>query len=102
MTMKTNDRATIIFTAVAIVMTCGAGVFFLFPPTPKQILAATTAIGSIVGLLLLLAVYFIPAIAGRQKRNAQAIFLLNLFLGWTFIGWVVALIWAHTKDSGER
>ena len=45
-------------------------------------------------------VYFIPAIIGyeKQKENAQAILLLNLFLGWTFIGWIIALVWAHTKD----
>ena len=30
----------------------------------------------------------------RNGRNKLAVFLLNLFLGWTFIGWVVALIWA--------
>jgi hypothetical protein len=26
------------------------------------------------------------------------IFLLNLFLGWTVVGWVVALIWAITSE----
>lgn len=42
--------------------------------------------------------YFLPAfIAGmRGHQNAAAIFVLNLFLGWTFIGWVVALVWAFT------
>jgi len=45
-------------------------------------------------------IYFIPAIVGyeKQKENAQAILLLNLFLGWTFIGWIIALVWAYTKD----
>jgi hypothetical protein len=47
-----------------------------------------------------LALYFLPTIVAvvRKKRNTLAIFLLNLFLGWTFIGWVVALVWAATKD----
>lgn len=27
------------------------------------------------------------------------IFLVNLFLGWTLIGWVVALAWAHKKPD---
>jgi hypothetical protein len=27
------------------------------------------------------------------------VLLLNLFLGWTFIGWIVALIWALNADS---
>ena len=38
--------------------------------------------------------YFLPAIIGRDKRDAAGIFLLNLFLGWTVIGWVIALTWA--------
>jgi hypothetical protein len=47
-----------------------------------------------------LIVYFTPSFVAksRQKDNTTAIFLLNLFLGWTFVGWVVALVWATTKD----
>jgi hypothetical protein len=44
-------------------------------------------------------VYFSPAIIGRHKRNSSAILVLNLFLGWTFIGWVLALVWAYTVDT---
>jgi Superinfection immunity protein len=37
--------------------------------------------------------YFLPSIVAlaRSKRNTLPIFLLNLFLGWTLVGWVVAL-----------
>ena len=47
------------------------------------------------------AIHFLPTIiaALRQSRNLLGIFLLNLFLGWTVIGWIVALIWAI---AGER
>jgi hypothetical protein len=31
---------------------------------------------------------------GRHLHEPTAITLLNLFLGWTFIGWIIALIWA--------
>ena len=43
--------------------------------------------------------YFLPTIIAlmRRQRNSLAIFLLNFFLGWTFIGWVVALVWSVTK-----
>jgi len=27
----------------------------------------------------------------------RAIFLLNLFMGWTVFGWIGALIWAYTR-----
>jgi len=44
--------------------------------------------------------YFAPTIVAgsRGKNNTGAIFILNLFLGWCLIGWVVALVWAFTKD----
>lgn len=45
-----------------------------------------------------LVIYFIPTIVGWKKKNKGAIFVLNLLLGWTFIGWVVALVWSMTKD----
>ena len=54
--------------------------------------------GTAIIIIILLAVYFIPTMAGAKKRNAGAIFVLNLFLGWTLVGWVVALVWACTKD----
>lgn len=58
---------------------------------------------SLIGIIVFiisLAFYFLPTIVAviRKKRNTLAIFLLNLFLGWTFIGWVVAIVWAATKD----
>jgi hypothetical protein len=45
-------------------------------------------------------IYFIPSIYARSqhRRNTAAIFLLNLFLGWTLIGWIIACIWAEMKD----
>jgi len=45
--------------------------------------------------------YFLPAIIAlaKSKRDLWAIFLLNLFLGWTMIGWVVALVWAAKHDA---
>jgi ABC-type sugar transport system permease subunit len=44
--------------------------------------------------------YFFPfAIAFNRKRaNSGAIFALNLFLGWSLIGWVVALVWALKEE----
>ena len=44
--------------------------------------------------------YFLPSIIAlaRSKRDILAIFLLNLFLGWSIIGWIVALVWAAKSD----
>ena len=49
-------------------------------------------------ILVILPVYFLPTYVGWSKRNAVAIFMLNLFLGWTFFGWVVALVWSCMED----
>jgi nitrogen fixation/metabolism regulation signal transduction histidine kinase len=41
-------------------------------------------------------IHFLPVfIAGsRHAQNFWWIFLINLFFGWTLIGWVIALVWA--------
>lgn len=51
--------------------------------------------------------YSLPAmVAGaRQHHNQLAIVLLNLLLGWTVLGWVLALVWACTasrRSSGSN
>ena len=45
--------------------------------------------------------YFLPSIVAlaRSKRDLLAIFLLNLFLGWSVIGWIVALVCAAKNDA---
>jgi len=45
-----------------------------------------------------LLVYFLPSIIAHEKRSFGGIFVLNLLLGWTVIGWFVALIWACTDE----
>jgi Superinfection immunity protein len=59
-----------------------------------------------LGVFLLLIVcvlafgfYFLPTINAARKKhhNCAAIFLVNLLFGWTFFGWVIALIWSATK-----
>jgi hypothetical protein len=48
------------------------------------------------GVLLLLALYFLPTLLARHKRNGVGIFALNLLFGWTVVGWLGALVWAVT------
>ncbi len=53
-----------------------------------------------LGLIaLVLVVYFLPSFIAllRQHKNKLAIFLLNLFLGWTVLGWVSSLVWSVAK-----
>lgn len=55
------------------------------------------------GIVVVLALYFLPWLiaASRSHHNMTAIFLLNLFLGWTFLGWVAALVWSFTTPGGQ-
>lgn len=47
-------------------------------------------------LLILLALYFLPGIIAscRKQAHTGAITALNLLLGWTLLGWVIAFVWA--------
>lgn len=43
--------------------------------------------------------YFLPTLAAVAKRNHNqtSILLLNFLAGWSFVGWVIALVWAFKK-----
>lgn len=50
-------------------------------------------------VVLIFVIYFLPTLIAflRQHKNSLAIFLLNLLLGWTVLGWVVSLVWSVMK-----
>ena len=50
-------------------------------------------------VILIFAFYFLPTLIAflRRHKNKLAIFLLNLLLGWTVLGWVVSLVWSVIK-----
>lgn len=54
--------------------------------------------------LLGVAIYFLPTLiaAARQTHNSVGIFFLNLLLGWTGIGWIIALIIALCSSPWPR
>jgi len=54
----------------------------------------------LVAILVGIPIYFIPFFVARNRghKDVTAIGILNLFLGWTFLGWVIALVWAVKKD----
>ncbi|HSU19889.1 MAG TPA: superinfection immunity protein [Acidobacteriaceae bacterium] len=58
----------------------------------------------VLGLLILFGgvfLYFLPSVIARSRRVVAqtGIVLVNLFLGWTVLGWFGALIWACTAES---
>ncbi|KXK67303.1 hypothetical protein BC89_32885 [Pseudomonas monteilii] len=56
----------------------------------------TSPIAAFIMLIAAFVIYFLPTFvaAKRGHPNGTSIFLLDLFLGWTFIGWLAALIWS--------
>lgn len=52
-------------------------------------------------IIFFTALYFLPALIGYNKKNIYSILALNLLLGWTAIGWIVALVWALSKDNND-
>lgn len=57
----------------------------------------------ILVILVLFPLYFLPSIIGsnRNRNNIAGIFVLNLLLGWTFLGWLGALIWAFSGSNKQ-
>jgi hypothetical protein len=51
--------------------------------------------------LIIIGFYFAPALIAwkRDHHNRQAIFWLNLLLGWTLLGWIGAFIWSLTTPA---
>lgn len=89
--MKSQTKNLLIFLAVvgglAFLLSVGstpAGAFMLF---------FVIVIGG--------AFYFAPSIQAfqREHTNAAAIFALNFILGWLLIPWVIALVWALSRDK---
>jgi hypothetical protein len=58
----------------------------------------------LIRLLLLpvfaFAFYMLPTIIAiaREKQNVVAIGLVNFFLGWSIIAWIIALVWSLSAD----
>jgi hypothetical protein len=60
--------------------------------------------GGLAGYLITLfsiILYFFPTYTAWRKKhnNLEAISIINIFLGWTLIGWVFALVWAVKKQE---
>lgn len=56
---------------------------------------------AVVGALML---YLTPAMIAdaRERKDAFAVTMVNILLGWTVIGWFAALVWARHPVSERR
>ena len=55
-------------------------------------------------LIVFMLLYFAPTIIAmlRRAKGDCGVLVINLFLGWTMIGWVVALAWAVSSDKRQK
>ena len=57
----------------------------------------------LVAILVCAVLYFIPSIvAVARKRQLASVIVINIFLGWTLIGWVVALALAASSGGNSN
>lgn len=66
--------------------------------------AAPAMFAGIAVCVLAALAYLLPAVVARLRghRNAVPLFVLNLFLGWTLLGWVGCLAWALAAHEPAR
>ena len=62
---------------------------------------------SVAGFLMIglgIVAYFIPGIIAvtRRHRKATSILLVNLFFGWSVLGWIFALVWALRANGAPK
>ncbi len=57
-------------------------------------------LGLAIGGFIALALYFLPILiaAARKHNQILPITLITIFLGWTFLGWLVATLWSLSPD----
>jgi len=48
--------------------------------------------------------YFAPAIVAHHRRHERSggIFLVNLLLGWSIIGWIACFAWACSGNTRRQ
>ena len=65
----------------------------------KALFIAIFIVISIV--LILITLYFIPSIIAIKKKHKDLskILMINTFLGWTIVGWIISLVIVINKQK---
>lgn len=64
---------------------------------------AGATIAGIIGIIGAIVIYWVPAVTAQVRHvpNKGSVFVVNLFLGWTVIGWVAALAMAMRDPARQ-
>ena len=54
-------------------------------------------------MAVLAAAYLLPSIIGwrRHHQNLAALIAFNILLGWTIVGWALALVWSLMRGPAS-
>ncbi|MEO1721341.1 MAG: superinfection immunity protein [Pseudomonadota bacterium] len=60
----------------------------------------------VLGLAVLVgmvAIYILPGVIAEMRKHKRlaGVWIVTVFLGWTFVGWVGALAWAASGETKE-
>lgn len=74
------------------------------PAKKTDVASSSSVLWSIVLLFAGGCFYLLPGIVGQNRHHHQrtAIWVLNIFLGWTVLGWIAALVWASTAITAQQ
>jgi hypothetical protein len=91
------DRAIAV---IGVLVVAGLGIFI----AAINGLDAFKVLGGVLAALLFVAIYFVPTIIAALGKHplVAPVLVLNVFLGWTFVGWVVALalaVWPMNTNT---
>jgi Superinfection immunity protein len=75
--------------------------------SPIQVNASGYSGISFAGFLMMglgIVAYFVPGMIAvtRRHRKATSILLVNLFFGWSVLGWIFALVWALRANVAPK
>jgi FtsH-binding integral membrane protein len=61
-------------------------------------------LAAFLAFTVFICLYLLPTFIAyrKDKKDKLAILLINIFLGSTLVGWVIALVWALTEDKQSK
>lgn len=71
---------------------------------PEDYNLLLSLLAAFLAFTVFICLYLLPTFIAyrKDKKDKLAILLINIFLGSTLVGWVIALVWALTEDKKSK
>ncbi len=72
--------------------------------TPAASNSPIALLGGLMILAFVFGMYLLPALIASHRKHRQIgpIWIVNIFLGWTMLGWIGCLAWALSTPSAPQ